>query len=364
MAVLTRCDLTISALSSSQSFRGGRCSTWPTQRRRIQLQAGRGPVASAGTVSETPPAASMPQKAQPAPFKIPKSLSEVDNGKILGFGAELAEGHPGFADEAYKQRRVDICKIASKHEIGAPIPAIEYTAEETAVWSYVMNELAELFPAHACSEFLASWRELGFSPRRVPQLQEVSEFLRARSGWQIRPVAGLLHPRDFLNGLAFRTFHSTQYMRHGADPCWTPEPDIVHEMIGHVPMLAHPAFCQLAHAIGVASLGADEAQIWHLTKCYWYTVEFGVVREGGGVKAFGAGVLSSYGEMKNMASGRAGLREFDPFQKQPKMSYSDGYQKTYTVLDSFEDGAAKLEAYCKTLHVPLSDEVRQAVGLA
>lgn len=192
------------------------------------------------------------------------------------------------------------------------------------MWSYVMNELAELFPAHACSEFLASWRELGFSPRRVPQLQEVSEFLQARSGWQIRPVAGLLHPRDFLNGLAFRTFHSTQYMRHGADPCWTPEPDIVHEMIGHVPMLAHPAFCQLAHAIGVASLGADEAQIWHLTKCYWYTVEFGVVREGGGVKAFGAGVLSSYGEMKNMASGRAGLREFDPFQKQPKMSYSDG----------------------------------------
>lgn len=76
-----------------------------------------GPVASAGTVSETPPAASMPQKAQPAPFKIPKSLSEVDNGKILGFGAELAEGHPGFADEAYKQRRVDICKIASKHEM-------------------------------------------------------------------------------------------------------------------------------------------------------------------------------------------------------------------------------------------------------
>lgn len=247
---------------------------------------------------------------------------------------------------------------------GQPIPRIDYTPEETAVWTYVMNELLGMFPQHACTEFQSSWRELGFRADEVPQLQDVSEWLHARSGWRIRPVAGLLHPRDFLNGLAFKTFHSTQYMRHGGDPCWTPEPDIVHEMIGHVPMFAHPAFCALAHAIGVASLGADEAQIWHLTKCYWYTVEFGVVREAGGIKAFGAGILSSYGEMENMASGAATLREFDPFAKQPKMSYSDGYQKTYAVLESFEDGAAKLAAYCDTLHLQLPQDVRVAVGLA
>lgn len=231
------------------------------------------------------------------------------------------------------------------------------------MWRYCMRKLRDLFPQHACREFLAAWDVLGFREDEVPQLEDVSQLLRSASGWQIRPVAGLLHPRDFLNGLAFRTFHSTQYMRHGADPCWTPEPDVVHELIGHVPMLAQPAFCALAHAIGVASLGADEAQIWHLTKCYWYTVEFGVVREGEAVKAFGAGVLSSYGEMHNMAGGQAGLRPFDPFQKQPKMSYNEGYQKEYAVLESFEDGAARLRDYCRTLHVDLPEEVRLAIGM-
>ncbi len=173
-------------------------------------------------------------------------------------------------------------------------------------------------------------------------------------------------------------------------------------------MLAHRDLCDLIHHIGIASLAADEKQIWHLTKLYWYTVEFGVVKEGGDVKvcvaggsllllmmmlmlsfvivvivycfavvaivhvsvcvqhsppttpshhhtttqAFGAGVLSSYGELQHMASGAAALEPFDPFDKQPKMSYKDGYQTRYFVLDSFEDGAAKLRAYCNSLQLP------------
>jgi phenylalanine-4-hydroxylase len=75
-----------------------------------------------------------------------------------------------------------------------------------------------------------------------------------------------MHPRDFLAGLAFRYFHSTQYMRHASKPMYTPEPDVVHELIGHVPMLADPAYCDMVQAIGQASLGADEKTIWHLTK--------------------------------------------------------------------------------------------------
>ena len=96
---------------------------------------------------------------------------------------------------------------------------------------------------------------------------------------------------------------------------------------------------------------------------YWYTVEFGVVREGGEIKAFGAGVLSSFGELQHMAAGGAELARFDPFAPQPKMSYKDGYQTRYFVLDSFEDGAAKLKAYCSTLHQNIPPDVRRAVGL-
>jgi phenylalanine-4-hydroxylase len=114
-------------------------------------------------------------------------------------------------------------------------------------------------------------------------------------------------------------------------------------------MHADPTFAEKVQAIGDARLGADEKTIWHLTKVYWYTVEFGVVREGGDIKAFGSGILSSYGELEYMGQGTAELVPFDPFATQPKMSYKDGYQKRYFVLDSFEAGLQQLRDYAATL---------------
>lgn len=309
----------------------------------------------------------------------------------MGFGANLAEDHPGYHDDAYKQRRVDICNIASTHVIGSPIPSIKYSPEESAVWATVMEELQQLYPLYACKEYLDHFPLFDFRPGHVPQLEELKQVLQKTTGFGIRPVAGLLHPRDFLNGLAFSTFHSTQFIRHHSNPDYTPEPDLVHEALGkfsllvfccawgsklppflfllyvppmlagHVPMLADPDFCDLVRHIGIASLGADEKQIWHLTKCYWYTVEFGVVQEGKNVKAFGAGLLSSYRELKHMATGTAELVPFNPFEKLPAMSYKDGVQKRYFVLSSFEHGAADLRRYCRHIHDTLPPEVRRQV---
>lgn len=189
--------------------------------------------------------------------------------------------------------------------------------------------------------------------------------LEQTTGWHIRPVAGLLHPRDFLNGLAFRTFHSTQYVRHESNPMYTPEPDICHEILGHVPMLADPEYADLAWVIGQASLGASEKDIWHLTRLYWYTVEFGTVKEGQGIRAFGAGLLSSIGELMHMRHGTDGFMPqfvpLDPFQKMPKMSYKDGYQKQYFLCESFADAAAKLRAYSRSI---LKPEVLKMNGIA
>lgn len=126
-------------------------------------------------------------------------------------------------------------------------------------------------------------------------------------------------------------------------------------------MLADPGFCDLVHNIGIASLGADDKTIWNLTKIYWYTVEFGVIREHGEIKAFGAGVLSSYGEMKHMASGTPTFERFDPFAKLPAMRYKDGYQNKYFVLESFADGAARIKKYCEHVHQGLAPEVKEAV---
>jgi phenylalanine-4-hydroxylase len=137
---------------------------------------------------------------------------------------------------------------------------------------------------------------------------------------------------------------------------YTPEPDICHEILGHIPMLADPTFADLAYIIGTASLGVSEKEIWHLTKLYWYTVEFGTVQEEDGVKAFGAGLLSSFGELKHMRTGTDGLMpefmELDPFAKLPKMSYKDGFQKKYFLCESFQDAVAKLQAYSKQILRP------------
>jgi phenylalanine-4-hydroxylase len=306
------------------------------------------------------PAAPAPEKVAPkadawSSTRIPQSIHEISNGEnILGFGANLAADHPGYNDEEYKRRRMQIVEIAKQHVPGQPVPYVDYSPAETAVWGEVLTKLEKLYPSFACQQFLDTFPLFNFRPDVVPQLQDMSEVLRQRTGWTIRPVAGLLHPRDFLNGLAFRTFHSTQYIRHGSNPMYTPEPDICHELLGHVPMLADPAFADMAYSIGLASLGASKEDCWHLTKLYWYTVEFGVIKEGEQLKAFGAGILSSFGELEWFQHGKGEQKPvfepLDPFGKLTKMSYKDGFQKKYYVAESFTDLAAKIKEYATYLH--------------
>eukprot|EP00475_Leptophrys_vorax_P039254 TRINITY_DN70618_c0_g1_i1.p2 TRINITY_DN70618_c0_g1~~TRINITY_DN70618_c0_g1_i1.p2 ORF type:complete len:414 (-),score=-23.90 TRINITY_DN70618_c0_g1_i1:164-1405(-) len=331
---------------SSRSSRG--------PRRKLRLNAmlatPPNPPAPQPVHHTTPPVAPPP----PAP-PVPRGIEDISNGDhVLGFGADLSPDHPGFLDVEYKRRRALIVDLAKMHRVGTPIPRIDYSPSEVAVWGAVFDSLTALYPTHACSTFLRTLPLFAFRRDAIPQLEDLSARLHALSGWRIRPVAGLLHPRDFLNGLAFRYFHSTQYIRHASQPMYTPEPDVCHELLGHVPMLADRDFAALAQAIGQASLGATDKQIWHLTKLYWYTVEFGTVMEEGEVRAFGAGLLSSFGELRYMRSGADDGRQpafapLDPLGPLPRMSYKDGFQRTYFLCDGFDDVARKLRAYAATI---------------
>ena len=203
-------------------------------------------------------------------------------------------------------------------------------------------------------------------PDQIPQLSHVSQFLLEKTGWTLRPVAGLLSPRDFLNALAFRVFHSTQYIRHHSKPFYTPEPDVIHDVMGHCPLLVNPIFADLSQAIGIASLGASDQDITRLGTLYWYTIEFGICCENGQQKAYGAGLLSSPGELQYCLSDKPKYIPYDPSCASEKKYIITEYQKNYFVTDSFEDFLVKTKHFLKTLEKTvvlkiIYDEETQAI---
>jgi phenylalanine-4-hydroxylase len=167
------------------------------------------------------------------------------------------------------------------------------------VWATVSTELASKHERYACAEYLRGARALTLPSTRVPQLREVDAHVHELTGFHILPVPGLVPSRTFYAALAGRTFLSTQYIRHHSVPFYTPEPDIIHEIIGHANMLASPVFADLYEAAGRASLRAttDDA-LARFSRVFWFTLEFGVVWEDGELRTYGAGLLSSYGEIE------------------------------------------------------------------
>jgi phenylalanine-4-hydroxylase len=223
---------------------------------------------------------------------------------------KLDPDHPGFRDPAYRARRNAIAQIALDYEPGSPIPDAPYTEEEHELWRIVRNALRPQHQSHACAEYLECVKRIGLASDRIPQLHEVSEKVQALSGFRLEPVGGLVEPRVFLESLANGVFLSTQYIRHHSTPLYTPEPDVVHELLGHAVWLASEPMAEINRLVGeaVRRTHTDEA-LERLARVYWYTIEFGVVREVGEVKAYGTGLVSSAGELEAMQ--RAELRPLD-----------------------------------------------------
>lgn len=295
---------------------------------------------------------------------FPRHVWELDQiaNRTLDAGAGLESDHPGFSDQAYREQRARIDQLARNYRHGQPSPRVEYSTEEAETWRTVYEALRAEHQEFACDEYQQIMAELEhqglYRADEVPQAQDMTNFLYPRTGFRLRPVAGLLNSRDFLNGLAFRVFFSTQYLRHHSRPTYTPEPDVCHELIGHAPMFADPAFADFSQEIGLASLGASDAEIERLARCYWHTVEFGVIRTNDGIKAYGAGLLSSSGELEyacadyRPAGGtkdRPEMRDWVPDAAAEQGFPITEYQPIYFAAKSLNHARLTMREHCRNL---------------
>jgi phenylalanine-4-hydroxylase len=247
---------------------------------------------------------------------------------------QLDADHPGFRDPEYRARRNAIARLALDYR-GGPVPEVTYTAAEAEVWRVVLERLTPLHGRFACRAVQDAALALPLDRWRIPQLAELNPRLVEATGFEMLPVAGLVSARTFLERLGQGAFLSTQYMRHPSAPLYTPEPDLVHELVGHAATLVHPDLAELSRALGRAAARAGDDGLRALERVYWFTLEFGAVRQGTEVRALGAGLLSSVGELERLAGGphlpwdlaRMAETPYDPTTFQPGYHVAPSFQR-------------------------------------
>jgi len=216
---------------------------------------------------------------------------------------------------------------------------IQYTKEEDRIWSDLYARQMGILPGRACSAYLENLECLGLPQDRVPQLEEVSSVLREQTGWEVAPVPALIPFTEFFELLANRRFPAATFIRSREQMEYLQEPDIFHEIFGHTPLLLDEGFAAFSHAYGKAGLAARKEDHAMLARLYWFTVEFGLIhRPGRELRAYGAGLCSSIGEVQYALDSDVPLRKpFDPIDALRTPYRIDIYQPIYFVIESSDE---------------------------
>jgi len=221
-----------------------------------------------------------------------------------------------------------------------------YTAEDHAIWRILFERQQRILKGHVCREYLDGLEALGIGPEGVPNFDRMNARLRRLTGWEVVAVPGLIPSRPFFQMLANRQFPAGTFIRSREQLDYLEEPDIFHDVFGHVPLLTNPAYGDYMREYGRIGLGAVEhGGVKFLSRLNWYTIEFGLIRKPEGVQIYGAGIVSSFGEAKYVVD--------DPSANQLAFSldrvlrtgyYIDDFQASYFVIERFEDLFKLLDA--------------------
>ena len=214
-----------------------------------------------------------------------------------------------------------------------------YTAAEHAVWRTLYKRQVKLLPGRACDEYLAGVEALPIGVDKIPDFRRLSDILMRRTGWQVVAVPGLLPPEVFFDHLANRRFPAGQFIRRPDQLDYIEEPDVFHDVFGHVPMLMHPVLADYLQAYGLGGLRAQRlGAIEQLSRVYWFTVEFGLVAPDAGLRLYGAGIVSSFAEAQFALEDKSPNRLKFNLSRVMRTRYRiDDFQESYFVLDTLDD---------------------------
>ena len=261
---------------------------------------------------------------------------------------------------------MDQVPVSEKHGIvGGYVPARPdwtidqdwdaYTPQEHATWQTLYARQARLLPGRAAQAYIDGLKTLPIAADTIPDFRKLSDALMARTGWQIVAVPGMVPNDVFFDHLANRRFPAGQFIRKAHELDYLQEPDVFHDVFGHVPMLMNPVMADFMQAYGEGGKRAERLGVLdRLARLYWYTVEFGLVEEAGAVRVYGAGILSSFSEtrfaLESPSPNRIG---FDLRRVMRTLYRIDEFQESYFVLPSFDS----LLDFASTAFAPVYDEL-------